>query len=79
MSLGMTAIAAIIGFIVLAKHGGKPKRKYRAYIRGQVEEQLPLGTLAAGTLVSALFDEVVDEQCWISSVKATWAIQRMTK
>ncbi len=48
------------------------------YIRGSVEEQVSLGTLAGQTLVSALFDNVVNERTFVSSVVATWDMTNFT-
>ncbi len=57
--------------VALAKRKG---RKFRPYIRGMVDEGLTLGTLAATTLVSAAFDEVVDEKAWLSSIVARYTM-----
>ncbi len=48
------------------------------YIRGSVEEQVSLGTLAGQTLISALFDNVVNEKTLVSSVVATWDLSTYT-
>ncbi len=48
------------------------------YIRGNVDETLALGTLAATTLISANFDEVMVEMGRITSVVATWSIENWT-
>ncbi len=71
-------LVVLIALAMMAKHGGKPRRKFRAYLRGNVDEVLALSTLASLTLISAVFDEVVEEQCWVSSVRGTWAMQRFT-
>ncbi len=48
------------------------------YIRGNVDENLALGTLAAGTLISAVFDETVNERTLISSLVAAWNMSDFT-
>ncbi len=46
----------------------------RGYLKGQVNETLQLGTLAADTLISDTFDESPTEESVISSIEATWAL-----
>lgn len=56
------------------------KRKYsrrRKYLRGNVDEGIGLSTLGATTLISAIFDETVNERTKVSSVVATYALQDM--
>ncbi len=48
------------------------------YLRGNVDEFMQLGTLAAVTLLSALFDETVDEKTLVSSIVATWTLGNWT-
>lgn len=45
------------------------------YIRGNVNEVLALGTLAAVTLVSVVFDDSVSERTLISSLVASYSIE----
>ncbi len=47
------------------------------YIRGSVDEDLQLGTLASKTLVAQAFDETVIERTLISSIVATWTLDGM--
>ncbi len=49
------------------------------YIRGDMDEQLSLGTLAAKTAVKGNFDQTVNERTFVSSVVATWALSEFTK
>ncbi len=72
-------ILVLLIALALAKHKGKAKRRYRRYIKGQVDEELDLTTLASRTLVSMNFDETVDERTWISSVRATYALRNLTQ
>ncbi len=63
--------------VLLAKR--KPtKRSMGRYIRGRVDEELSLGTLAGKTLVSTTFDETVQERTLVTSIVATWSMRSMT-
>lgn len=62
----------------MGKHGRGRGRKFRKYIPGIVDESLALGTLATKTLVLTPFDNVVDEECYITSVDASWALNNWT-
>ncbi len=73
------ALAAIIGYIALAKRGrGRGKRRMGRYIRGNIDEGVGIGTLAGVTLISTTFDETVNERTLVSSIVATWAISNWT-
>ncbi len=48
------------------------------YLRGNVNESLNLGTLAALTLVSAVFDEASEEEKWVSSLVGQWTMSGFT-
>ncbi len=74
--LEILAILVVAG-CMLAKH--TPKRKYRRYLRGNVDHQLDLGTLAANTLVGSLLTGVVEEKAWVSSMIALWALTQFTE
>ena len=65
----------LIAMLAMAK---KPKRKFRKYLRGQVDEDLSLGTLAARTMISAIFGNTVNERTFVSSVKASWSLTDYT-
>ncbi len=58
------------------RRGGR--RKMGRYIKGVCDEELDIGTLAARTLVSVLFDQTVEEKAYCSSVKATYSIDDYT-
>ncbi len=47
------------------------------YIRGIVDEDLALGTLAAKTLLAGAFDETVVTRSLISSIVATWTLDNI--
>ncbi len=61
---------------IVAKRKGR--RKFRKYLRGGVDETLALTTLAATTLVGAVFDETVSEKAWLSSIRASWSLSNLT-
>ncbi len=48
------------------------------YIRGNVDEAVPIGTLDTKVAVAADFDNVVNERTLVSSVVATWTIENWT-
>ncbi len=47
-------------------------------MKGNVDEVLALGTLAAATLISADFDEVVEEKMLVSSIVSTYSLRELT-
>ncbi len=55
------------------------RRKMGKYIRGNVEESLPLTTLASRTLAQVAFDETVNERTLVSSLVAVWSIEDFTE
>lgn len=69
----------VIG-VILVMAGKTPRRrkKFRRYIRGNIDENLSLGTLAAGTLVGVAFDETVNERTFVSSVVCSWSLSNWT-
>ncbi len=69
----ITLFAFLVG---MAK--ARRRRRMGRYIRGGVDENLGLGTLAAATLVSAIFDNVVNERTLISSLVASWSLSNWT-
>ncbi len=63
----------------------RPKKKYQRrfpsrgkYLRGTIDEELDLGTLASRTLVSVLMDESVTETTWLSSIRSTYSVSGWT-
>ncbi len=48
------------------------------YIRGNVDEQLSLGTLASNAAVNAQFDDVVFDRTLISSLVGSWSLANKT-
>ncbi len=56
----------------------KRGRRNRRYLRGNVDEKLALGTLAASTLVGDNFDESVEERTLVSSLVASYSMDNLT-
>ncbi len=70
-------IVITIALLALAKRGRR-KRAMGRYIRGTVDEELDLGTLAARTAILAIFDNVVNERTLVSSLVGTWSLSDWT-
>jgi len=49
------------------------------YIRGVVDQQLSLGTLAAKVVVGVVMDNVVNERTLVSSIVASYSLRNMTQ
>ncbi len=67
-----------LALLSMAKKKGKRRRRFRKYIRGAVDEELSLGTLAATTLISGGFDSTVVEKTLVSSVVLSWSLTNYT-
>ncbi len=72
------AIILITLLVMMAKPRRRRRRRMGKYLKGNVDENLDLGTLASGTLVSADFDETVNERTLISSLVAIWTLSDFT-
>ncbi len=59
----------------MVKH--KARRRMGKYIRGSIDEDLDLGTLAAKTLIAGAFDESANQRMLVSSIVATWTLDGM--
>ncbi len=60
----------------MAKHG--KRRKFRRYIKGQIDQVQALTTLAAQTGVKQSVADTVDDTTWCSSVELTWELSGTT-
>ncbi len=58
---------------------GKGRGRRRRYMKGNVDEVLPLGALGAVSLTTVPFDDTVVDRTLISSLVATWSIGEFTK
>ncbi len=54
------------------------RRTIGKYLKGNIDENFSLGTLASATLVSNTFDESVTEKSLISSIVVTWSVDQLT-
>ncbi len=52
--------------------------KGRRYLRGRVDEEVPLLALATKTGVVASFDETVDSRTLLTSIVAKWGLEGLT-
>lgn len=60
----------------MAKH--RRRRKFRRYIRGNIELNIDIGTLAAKTLAAQVNGSVVEEKTFLSSVVARYNLSQVT-
>lgn len=70
-------LVIVVAMLVMAK--GRPKRRFRKYLRGSVDESQSLGTLAANAVISTVFGDTVNERTWVSSLVARWSLSGYTK
>ncbi len=61
----------------MAKHS-KRRRKFRRYLKGKLDETLPLGALAADALFTQNVGATVNERAFVSSMKANWSTSEHT-
>ncbi len=80
-AFSMLEILVVMAVFAIGMAKAKPRRRRSMgrYLRGNVDESIPLGTLASRTLVLTAFDETVVERTFISSVVATWRLADMTQ
>ncbi len=60
----------------MAKHG---KGRFRPYVRGSIDHKLNINTLAGSTVVGSLIGNTVVDRTYLSSVKAAWSLDGVTK
>ncbi len=71
----MLLMAALVG-LALAKRKGR--RKFRRYIKGNIDETQLLGTLATKTGIKNDITDNVDDTTWVSSIDAIWSMSNFT-
>ncbi len=69
-------ILSLVLLAGLAKHG--KRRKFRRYIRANIDDFQSFSGLAASTLIGGLIDESVTETCFITSVVCTYSLNKWT-
>ncbi len=72
IAIGVVLVTTLM--IVLAARRGRRRPNWSRYLKGSIDENLSLGTLASGTLVSGNFDETVSEEVRISSIRCIWTM-----
>ncbi len=55
------------------------KRKFRKYLKGKITHDLSLGTLTGDTVVGESVADSLSEKAYLTSVKARWSLENMTK
>ncbi len=77
--LEILVIVIGVGLALLAMAKKRPRRRSMGrYLRGNVNEELALSTLAGRTLVATTFDSTVNERTFVSSIVARWAMNNFT-
>ncbi len=76
--LEILLLLALIMPVLAAKRRGS-RRSMRGYMKGDINEKIDLGTLAASTLISANIGETVIERTLISSIVTTWSLSEFTQ
>ncbi len=68
-----------LGLVLGMAHKGRPKRRAMGrYIRGAVDMDSALGTLAAKTLAALAMNDTVTERSFVSSMVANWSLGGFT-
>jgi len=62
----------------MVKHRRRRRRKFRAYLRGNINLELSFAGLAANDLASQVVNDVVGNTTFVSSLKASFAIHKLT-
>jgi len=62
----------------MAKRHGKRRRRFGRYIRGSIDETTSFLNLNTRVLTTAIFDSVVNERTFVSSVVSTYALSEFT-
>ena len=55
------------------------RRKFRKYLKGQVDHNLALGTLGAKTVIRTNVGDTVNERTFVSSARLSWSMDNYTK
>ncbi len=68
----------VIAMIAMARKPAKRRVNFANYLRGSIDEEVSLTTLAAATLTSAPFDETVTETTRISTIIVAASLSNWT-
>ncbi len=55
------------------------RKRMRKYLKGNVDEVMPLSTLGPVSLTKTVFDETVKDRTFVSSMVASWSMAEFTK
>ncbi len=64
---------------LMAKHGRGRRRRFRTYLRGQIDLSIDLGTLAPATGIKTSNTDTVNENTWVTSVECTYQANNITQ
>jgi len=73
----LAALIALAVIISMARRG-RGRRKFRRYIKGQIDFTLSLGTLATLTVIGATVGDSVIEKAYCTSVKCSYSLSGFT-
>ncbi len=75
-----TIVLVMLAIAGLAKHGKgrRSRRDFSNYIKGTIDHTLSLGTLGPNALVGTDIADVLEEAAYLSSIRATWALDSFT-
>ncbi len=66
------------GHSSMGKFKNHGRKKFRKYLKGKVNHDMTLTTLAPETLLSEVVNDSLSEKAWLSSVMLKWAIDQWT-
>ncbi len=61
----------------MAKHGRR-RKKFRRYLRGQIDHTLALATLGSLDVIGSVVGDTVTETAWCSSIRCTYTLGGFT-
>ncbi len=62
----------------MAKHKGKGRVRKTRILKGNIDEEFSLGTLAAATLLSSALSDNVDEEAFLLSTECVYSLRNHT-
>ncbi len=77
--LEILVVMAVIAIMMAKKRGRGKRASMGPYIRGNIEEDFSIGTLAANTGAVQANTDTVNGRTWLSSIVATWSLSGATK
>ncbi len=76
--IALTSYVLVAAALAKRGKGSGKRRPMGRYLRGSVDDELSLGTLATKTAIEQQFDETVNERTLVSSLVATWTMSNWT-